>query len=41
MGLSDDLAYVGILLGSIAFGKVFRLIPPEGANNSVTFRRRR
>jgi len=41
MGLSDDIAYVGILLASIAFGKVFRLIPPEVENGTMTFRRRR
>ena len=41
MGLADDIAYVGILLASIAFGKVFRLIPPERENNTLTFNKRR
>ena len=41
MGLADDIAYVGILLASIAFGKVFRLIPPEEVNGIKTFHRRR
>jgi len=41
MGLADDIAYVGILLASIAFGKVFRLIPPEEEDGTKTFKRRR
>jgi len=41
MGLTDDIAYVGILLASIAFGKVFRLIPPEEEDGFKTFYRRR
>lgn len=42
MGLAEDVAYVGILLASIAFGKVFRLIPPEKEEDGIkTFYRRR
>ena len=41
MGLQDDVAYVGILIGSIFFGKLFRLIPPEEENGVKTFVKRR
>jgi len=42
MGLQDDIAYVSILLASIAFGKVFRMIPPElSSDGKRTFNARR
>ena len=41
MGLSDDIAYVGILFASIGFGKIFRMIPPEIVNDKKYFNRRR
>lgn len=42
MGLEDDIAYVGILLGSIGLGPLLRLVPPEPGNGgSITFVRRK
>jgi len=42
MGLLDDITYVSILLASIAFGKVFRMIPPEiRSDGTRTFNIRR
>lgn len=41
MGLQDDIAYVGILFGSIFFSKFFRLIPPEEVDGVKTYSRRR
>ena len=41
MGLKDDIAYVGILFASIGFGKIFRMIPAENVNGTVSFSIRR
>jgi hypothetical protein len=40
MGLSDDVAYAAILLGSIGLGRLVRAVPPE-RNFTVTFTRRK
>lgn len=40
MGLSDDVAYAAILLGSIGLGRLVRAVPPE-RNITVTFTRRK
>jgi len=41
MGLEDDIAYVGILLASIGFGKIFRLIPRDNHGGFESFQTRR
>ena len=41
MGLSDDVAYVTILLASIGLGKLVRLVPAEGLGLGGTFRGRK
>ena len=41
MGLQDDIAYVCILLGSIGFGKIFRMIPARVENGVKTFETRK
>ena len=41
MGLADDVAYVAILFASIGFGKLFRLVPPQGERGVKSFTLRR